>query len=186
MPTPSTNGTNGTNGLHNGHLNGHSSAATTTTVTNVDSSSVKRTSNHTFQLEKHSSNTSSYAQTFTSDQQVNIVRRTVITTRTKLIADLSHVDSHYIDSMSVESILDWVSSERLTYMPQRGSRWDKVLKWAEFFSLQISGYEKAISSFVPDSGAAAQLIWASCKILLEVSIFICLFAPCLQNAIICD
>jgi hypothetical protein len=152
----------------NGHINGHSST-TNNTYTNVDTSVVRSTSNYVSQHEGRSYETSSHVHTFTSDQQVNVMRRTVITTRTKLITDLSHVDSHYIDSMSVESILDWVSSERLTYMPQKGSRWDKVLKWAEFFSLQISGYEKAISAFVPDSKAAAQLIWASCKVLLEVS-----------------
>ena len=54
-------------------------------------------------------------------------------------------------------------------MPHRGSRWDKVLKWAEFFALQISGYAKALESFVPDSHTAAKLIWVASQTLLEVS-----------------
>ena len=54
-------------------------------------------------------------------------------------------------------------------MPHRGSQWDKVLKWAEFFALQISGYASAIESFVPDIQKAAKLIWAASRTLLEVS-----------------
>jgi hypothetical protein len=163
----------------NGHLNGHTTKATTT-VTNghsEESSSIQSSSHYASQLDTRSIASSGYTHTFTSDQQVNIMRRTVISTRAKIISDLSHVDNHYIDSMTVESILDYVGSERLTYMPQRGSRWDKVLKWAEFFSLQISGYEKAVSSFVPDSKGAAQLIWACCRILLEVSILLLSIKP---------
>ena len=55
-------------------------------------------------------------------------------------------------------------------MPHRGSRWDKVLKWAEFFALQISGYVKAVEAFVPQSFMAAKLIWAASHTLLEVSL----------------
>jgi hypothetical protein len=161
-----------TNGFTNGHLNGHLSKATAT-ITNEhsgDRASIHSNSNHVSQFETRSTTSSTFTHTFTSDQQVNIMRRTVISTKEKIISDFSHVDKEYIDSMTVESILRFVRDERLTYMPQQGSRWDKVLQWAEFFSLQISGYEKAVSPFVPDSKGAAQLIWASCQVLLEVSI----------------
>jgi len=161
-----------TNGFTNGHLNGHLSKATATFTNghSGDSTSIHSNSNHVSQFETRSTTSSSFTHTFTSDQQVNIMRRTVISTKEKIISDFSHVDNEYIDSMTVESILRYVRDERLTYMPQQGSRWDKVLQWAEFFSLQISGYEKAVSPFVPDSKGAAQLIWASCQVLLEVSI----------------
>jgi hypothetical protein len=111
--------------------------------------------------------TSSHTHTFTSDQQVTVLRQTVIATRSRLIAELSHVNAHYIDSMTVESFLEYIERERLTHMPRRGSRFDKVLKWAEFFALQISGYEKAVHSFVPDSKNAAKMIWAASRVLVE-------------------
>ena len=57
-------------------------------------------------------------------------------------------------------------------MPHRGSRWDKVLKWAEFFAIQMSGYEDAVRSFVPDSIEAAKLIWVACRVLLDVSMLL--------------
>lgn len=78
------------------------------------------------------------------------------------------MDEHYIDSMNMESFLEYIEDERLTNMPQRGCRWDKVLQWAEYFALQISGYEMVLAPFVPDSREAAQLIWASCRSLIEV------------------
>ena len=53
-------------------------------------------------------------------------------------------------------------------MPHRGSHWDKVLKWAEFFSLQVSGYANAVDSFIAESKVAAKLIWTACRALLQV------------------
>ena len=64
--------------------------------------------------------------------------------------------------------MDYIERERLTHMPRQGSRWDKVLRRAEFFGLQISRYEEVISKFVPESETAAKLIWAACRVLIEV------------------
>ncbi len=79
------------------------------------------------------------------------------------------MDESFIHNMGIERFLDHVERQRLTYMPHRGSRWDKVLKWTEYFALQISGYAKAVESFVPDSDIAAKLIWIACRALLEVT-----------------
>ena len=105
---------------------------------------------------------------FTKDQQVRVLHETVIFTCGKFIADFDQVDEQYIHAMSIHGFLEYIERQRLTYMPHRGSRWDKVLKWAEFFGLQISGYAKAVEGFVPESKTAARLIWAACQILLEV------------------
>jgi hypothetical protein len=159
--TPKT--TPSTNSLTNGHLNGHPSK-----IALAHNSNAMSKSSYASQHETNSIGVSSYGQQrFTSDMQVNIMYQTVISTKAKLLA---HMDGHYIDGMTVESFMDYINRERLTNMPQHGSRWDKVLKWAEFFSSQISLYQKAVSSFVPDSKGAAQLIWASCQALLEVSV----------------
>lgn len=71
--------------------------------------------------------------------------------------------------MTIEGFLDYIERERLTHMPHKGSKWDKVLKWAEFFAIQTRGYELAVGSFVPDSGVAAKLIWVAMRVLLGVS-----------------
>ena len=158
------------NGHTNGHVNGHNPAVGKTTTNGYTIAQKNQTGRTETLHESHVVAESSRTRTFTLDQQVTVLRQTVLTTRAKLICDLAHVDEHYIDSITVESFLEYIEHERLTYMPQRGSRWDKVLKWAEFFALQISGYEKAVGSFVPDSKAAARLIWASCRVLVEVSV----------------
>jgi hypothetical protein len=111
---------------------------------------------------------SSYTHTLSSTQKVTVLRQTVTMTRSKIIEHLAHVNDHYIDSITVESFLEYIECERLTHMPHQGSRFDKVLKWAEFFALQITSYEKAVESFVPESRSASKLIQAACRILIEV------------------
>lgn len=71
--------------------------------------------------------------------------------------------------MTMQGFLEYIERDRLTHMPQRGSRWDKVLKCAEGFALQISSYENAVHSFVTDSKAAANMIRAAACVLIEVS-----------------
>ena len=106
---------------------------------------------------------------FSKDQQITVLHETVISTWGKFVAEFDQVDDDYIQLMTIDGYLEYIERQRLTHMPHRGSRWDKVLKWAEFFGLQVSAYAKAIESFVPDSQNAAKLIWAASRTLLEVS-----------------
>ena len=69
---------------------------------------------------------------------------------------------------SVESFFDFVATIRLSQMPHHGSRWDKILKWAEFFAGQVSTYGEEVSTFTTQSEQATNIIYASCKKLLEV------------------
>lgn len=69
---------------------------------------------------------------------------------------------------SLDSFLDFVASDRLRRVPHRGSRWDKILRWAEYFAIQISILHEAVGMFVPNSTETARLIWQSCQILLQV------------------
>ena len=117
---------------------------------------------------KSTKTTSEVEVQFSVDQQITILRETVIATRAKFITEFAYVNDHYIDSMTIGGFIDYVERQRLTYMPHRGSRWDKVLKWAEFFALQISSYASAVGSFVPDSLDAAKLVLAASRVLLEV------------------
>ena len=105
---------------------------------------------------------------FSREQQITILQETVTSTRGKLVSGFSYVNEDYIYSMTIDGFLEYIERQRLTYMPHRGSRWDKVLKWAEFFGLQVSGYAKAVETFIPESKVAAQLIWTAARTLLEV------------------
>jgi hypothetical protein len=162
-----------TNGSTNGHTSVDIDDRTTVHDTINEMNIVqkkRRTESHASHTGTRSISRSSHAHTFTNDQHVTVLRQTVITTRTRLISELSHVDAHYIDSMTVESFLKFTERQRLMHMPRRGSRWDRVLTRAEYFALQISRYEKQIHSFVPDSRNAARMIWAAARVLIEVSL----------------
>lgn len=69
---------------------------------------------------------------------------------------------------SLDSFLDFVASDRLRRVPHRGSRWDKILRWAEYFAIQISILHETVGSFAPNSTETARLIWQSCQTLLQV------------------
>lgn len=107
---------------------------------------------------------------FSTEQQVTILRESVITVRRKFVAELDDVDESSIQSIAVDNVLDYIERQRLTHMPHRGSHWDNVLKWAEFFALQVSGYAIVVDPFVPESKAAAKLIWIASQSLLNVGL----------------
>jgi hypothetical protein len=133
MSVPTTNGP--TNGYTNGHVNGHSTEVASMNGSSTHehhNSSAKYAESRTTNTENRTLIKSSHSHTFTSAQQVTVLRHTVTTTRSKF-CELSHVDDYYIDSLDVESFLEYIETERLTYMPQRGSKWDKVLKWVSLF-----------------------------------------------------
>ncbi len=81
------------------------------------------------------------------------------------------INSDALDATtSMKSFYDFVAKDRLRRMPHKGSRWDKILRWAEYFAAQVSLYQESVGRFVPNSEETAVLLWASCRILLQVSI----------------
>ncbi|THV44928.1 hypothetical protein BGAL_0555g00020 [Botrytis galanthina] len=84
-------------------------------------------------------------------------------------SELGQSSDRFLQSCkSVESFFDFVATIRLSQMPHHGSRWDKILKWAEFFTGQVSTYSEEVSSFTTQSEQATNIIYASCKTLLEM------------------
>lgn len=102
----------------------------------------------------------------TSPSQLNHVRFSVIRNSTKnSIASYrtelgSSAEQFFNSCRSVEAFYDAIAKIRLHQMPHDNSRWDKVLKWAEFFALQVQGYSDEVSKFADYADAAASLIWA--------------------------
>lgn len=140
-----SNGTSSSNGV--AAMNGGGKSSRTT---------VANGSHH------HKSSSSHITQRITRQREVAVTaeyhRRLVTLTN----GDFSKPESE-------ESFLNFVANERLHRMPHRGSRWDKILRWAEYFATQVSTLHESVHSFVPNSAETAQVVWAGCRILLQVS-----------------
>lgn len=67
-----------------------------------------------------------------------------------------------------ETILEWVSSERMRKLPAEGSSYDKVLVWARLFVERLHSFDLAVESFAGDNHMAAQLAYVHCASLLGV------------------
>jgi hypothetical protein len=109
-------------------------------------------------------------QTITRTSSIQIIR-VIETTRTikgRIIRELDDVDEDYFKSVNLESYLEFIADQRLIHMPRKGSQWDRVLKAAEFFGLQIYSFGSAVSHFVEESKGASFAALASCQLLLEV------------------
>jgi hypothetical protein len=104
----------------------------------------------------------------TSSIQIIRVIETTQTIKGRIIRELDDVDEHYFKSVNLESYLEFIADQRLIHMPRKGSQWDRVLKAAEFFGLQIYGFGSAVSHFVEESRYASFTALASCRLLLEV------------------
>lgn len=75
-----------------------------------------------------------------------------------------------ISDVSYVNFLEWIRAERLTTLPHKGSRWDKVLIRALYFAEQLHNFDQAIQSFALDSQAAAAVGYGHARLLLEVCI----------------
>jgi hypothetical protein len=73
-----------------------------------------------------------------------------------------------ISDVSYVNFLEWIRAERLTTLPHKGSRWDKVLIRALYFAEQLHSFDQAIQSFALDSQAAAAVGYGHARLLLEV------------------
>ena len=141
--------------------------------TPADSTSARKSNNH------HATNGGSnalYEVTTYGNTRADINNLTVvyqphpIPDADKYRHGVRRIDQDALDAtQSMKSFFDFVANDRLRRMPHRGSRWDKILRWAEYFSAQVFVYHDVVGSFVPNSQEAAQLLWTSCRILLQVS-----------------
>ena len=104
-----------------------------------------------------------------SFEKLTIVSEIVIVVRRTLITQIDEVENSFFESMTFESYLNFVTHERLTRMPHRGSPWDRVLKNAEYFGVQLAAFAESVSPFVECSDDALATGLASARLLIEVS-----------------
>lgn len=107
-----------------------------------------------------------------SVQKVTVLREITSKVNASCRRDLGTSSAKALeDSVEVGVVLDYIAAERLRCMPHSGSRYDKVLRWAESFAGQIDSLSNTVSEFVMYSTEAAQLIWGCCLLLLQVQAF---------------
>ena len=100
--------------------------------------------------------------------KLTMVSEASITIRRRLIDSVEEVDGDFYEKMTFKTFLDFVTRERLTRMPHRGSTWDRVLKHAEYFGVQVQAYGESVSGFVRGSEQAICTALGNAKLLLEV------------------
>lgn len=91
---------------------------------------------------------------------------TALAERSKKALGVAHEN---IRDVTYVSFLEWIRSERLTTLPHKGSRWDKVLIRALYFAEQLHNFEQAIQPFAHNSSSAAIVGYGHAQLLLELS-----------------
>ena len=103
----------------------------------------------------------------TSSFQITRVAENTRSLRSRIIQELDDVEDHHFEC-DIDSYVEFIANERLVHMPRRGSKWDQVLKAAEFFGVQIYDFGGAIARFVPEDKYVSHTALASCRMLLEL------------------
>ncbi|KAH7383257.1 hypothetical protein BKA66DRAFT_417658 [Pyrenochaeta sp. MPI-SDFR-AT-0127] len=101
--------------------------------------------------------------------KIGFVQETAVVLKKRSMAELGAGVYQSVSDVSYVRFLEWIRSERLTTLPHKGSRWDKVLIRALYFAEQLHKFEQAIQSFALDSSAAAAIGYGHAQLLLELS-----------------
>ncbi|KAK9423587.1 putative AAA+ ATPase domain-containing protein [Seiridium unicorne] len=88
--------------------------------------------------------------------------------RQRMIDEVEELDDVYFDNINLQTYLAYIANERLIHMPKRGSSWDRVLREAEYFGLQIVEFAFTVGEFIDESIAVRNTALAGCRALLEL------------------
>lgn len=104
-------------------------------------------------------------------QKVNVLRETIEKVSSSSRRDLDSSSSKtLLNTTDAGAVLDFIAAERLRCMPHSGSRYDKVLRWAEIYVLHVGAFAQSVSDAVASSLEGTQQIWGSVLLLLQVSV----------------
>ncbi|KAF2036681.1 hypothetical protein EK21DRAFT_105994 [Setomelanomma holmii] len=101
--------------------------------------------------------------------KIGFVEESAVALRKRSMAELGAGVYQSVGNVSYVAFLEWIRSERLTTLPHKGSRWDKVLIRALYFAEQLHNFEKAIQGFALGSSSAAAIGYGHAQLLLELS-----------------
>ncbi|KAL1597956.1 hypothetical protein SLS60_008444 [Paraconiothyrium brasiliense] len=100
--------------------------------------------------------------------KIGFVQETVQALKKKSISQIGAGVYQGVAGTTFVQFLEWIRSERLTTLPHKGSRWDRVLIRALFFAEQLHNLDAAVRGFALDSHAAASLGYDHARLLLEL------------------
>ncbi|KAF6815287.1 nacht domain protein [Colletotrichum sojae] len=103
-----------------------------------------------------------------SSGRVVHVSETARAVRVKIVRELEDVAEVHFEDTDLEAYLAYIADERLVHMPTKGSQWDRVLKDAEFFGLQLDEFASQLRRIVPEWASIRDTALASCYLLLEL------------------
>ncbi|KAF1945315.1 NACHT domain-containing protein [Clathrospora elynae] len=101
--------------------------------------------------------------------KIGFVQESAMSLKKKSMTELGAGVYQSIGDVSYVKFLEWIRSERLTTLPHKGSRWDKVLIRSLYFAEQLHKFEQAVQAFALDSSSAAAIGYGHAQLLLELS-----------------
>ncbi|KAF1911127.1 hypothetical protein BDU57DRAFT_462289 [Ampelomyces quisqualis] len=104
-----------------------------------------------------------------NSSKLGLVQESAVALKRKSMAELGAGVYQSVSNVSYINFLEWIRSERLTTLPHKGSRWDKVLIRALYFAEQLHNFEQAIQGYALDSSTAAAIGYGHAQLLLELS-----------------
>ncbi|KAH7137970.1 NACHT domain-containing protein [Dendryphion nanum] len=104
----------------------------------------------------------------TNGYKIGFVQDSAFSLKKKSMSELGAGVFQGVADVSFVKLLEWIQSERLTTLPHKGSRWDRVLIRALYFAEQLHKFDTAIQGFALDSHAAATLGHGHAQLLLEL------------------
>lgn len=109
----------------------------------------------------------SYRSQTTVEADGDILERVIRTVCHAFIRDVGDIDESFLQGMNIDAFVDTLNKERLITMPHRGSTYDRALRAAEYFALQVSNFGEALKQSVPASIQGAKVALTGCHILLS-------------------
>jgi len=158
------------NGLSAKTLRKGSSDAVSISVSSVSSSSEKTVLMADDAVSVSTSNTANSNSHVATTSSIQLTRVTEVSKIIRSdICKLGDYTETFFKTLDLRSYLEYISDERLIHMPRRGSDWDRVLRAAQCFGLQLWRFGVGVGQFCPGTESASITALGSTQILLEVS-----------------
>ncbi|EPS43677.1 hypothetical protein H072_2402 [Dactylellina haptotyla CBS 200.50] len=80
----------------------------------------------------------------------------------------SQRDNPFAGAITLQGLTDFIHAQRLRDMPDKGSTWDKILRWALIYARRIDEFATTIEPYYRISATMARDIWSCCRSLLQL------------------
>ncbi|KAF2843601.1 NACHT domain-containing protein [Patellaria atrata CBS 101060] len=105
---------------------------------------------------------------YNGGDRINSAQDTAIALKKRSLSELGAGVSNGIINTDFVSFIGYIRTERLSSLPHKGSRYDKVLIRAQYFAEQLNCFDRAVKEFAVDSGIAANIGYGHARLLLEL------------------